>query len=193
MSTDQAAEFAITTGDATHPQGSGPRILVHVVNDAGAWGKGFVLAVSARWRLPEQRYREWAQAYDGVLPLGNTQLVQVEPQMWVANMVAQHGIRWIDGQPPIRYVALFQCLSAVARHAGALSATVHMPRIGCGLAGGDWNRVSDTVHATLCARGVSVTVYDLPRAGISGTSDTRHRARGSSAQGSAGVDAGGVG
>lgn len=162
-STARTASFTIATGDATRPHASGPRIFAHICNDLGKWGKGFVLAVSARWQLPERRYREWAQAYDGLLPLGNTQMVQVEPQMWVANMVAQHGIRSAGGPPAIRYIALQQCLSALASHAGALNASVHLPRIGTGLAGGDWDRIAGILRASLCARGVQVTVYDLPQ------------------------------
>ena len=39
-------------GDATSPQGTSPRVLVHVCNDLGAWGKGFVVAVSKKWPAP---------------------------------------------------------------------------------------------------------------------------------------------
>jgi hypothetical protein len=35
-----------------------------------------------------------------------------------------------------------------------------MPRIGCGLAGGRWERVEPLVTAELTDRGVHVTVYD---------------------------------
>jgi hypothetical protein len=35
-----------------------------------------------------------------------------------------------------------------------------MPRIGCGLAGGRWDRVEPLVRVALVHRGVSVTVYD---------------------------------
>jgi hypothetical protein len=35
-----------------------------------------------------------------------------------------------------------------------------MPRIGCGLAGGDWSRIEPLIEEQLCARGVQVTVYD---------------------------------
>ncbi len=42
-------------GDATQPEDTGPRILVHVCNDVGAWGRGFVLAVSRRWATPERQ------------------------------------------------------------------------------------------------------------------------------------------
>ena len=46
------------TGDATRPQDAGPRVVVHLCNDIGAWGRGSVLALSARWLQPEARYRE---------------------------------------------------------------------------------------------------------------------------------------
>ena len=45
-------------GDATNPVSEGNKILVHVCNDVGGWGKGFVIAVSNKWKEPEQQYRE---------------------------------------------------------------------------------------------------------------------------------------
>ncbi|MZD09519.1 Appr-1-p processing protein, partial [Streptomyces sp. SID5785] len=44
--------------------------------------------------------------------------------------------------------------------AAELGATVHMPRIGCGLAGGRWSRVEPMVTERLVRRGTPVTVYD---------------------------------
>ena len=38
---------------------------------------------------------------------------------------------------------------------------VHLPRIGCGLAGGKWEQVEPLVQQFLSARGVAVTVYDF--------------------------------
>ena len=35
-----------------------------------------------------------------------------------------------------------------------------MPRIGCGLAGGRWEKVEPLVRTRLSDRGISVTVYD---------------------------------
>ncbi|XXU05921.1 hypothetical protein WMF40_38440 [Sorangium sp. So ce854] len=45
------------TGDATEPAGAGPRIICHVCNDIGGWGRGFVVALSKKWPEPEARYR----------------------------------------------------------------------------------------------------------------------------------------
>lgn len=151
------------TGDATDPDGPEPKIICHVCNDVGAWGRGFVLALSRRWPEPERSYRRWWGAYDRAhLPLGEVQLVEAAPRLWVANMIAQHGIHGTDGRPPIRYDALARCLRRVREHALELGAGVHMPRIGTGLAGGDWSRVSAVVVEEICAHDVPVTVYDLP-------------------------------
>lgn len=126
-------------GEATQPEGEAPRVITHVCNDIGAWGKGFVVAISKRWPLAEQRYREWNKlGSDGDVPftLGQVQFVEVEPATWIANILGQHGIRRRGGKPPIRYEALRQGLRGVAIHATDVKASVHMPRIGCGLAGG---------------------------------------------------------
>lgn len=147
-------------GDATAPIGDGPKILCHVVNDQGGWGRGFVLAVSKRWPDPERLYRSWCRS--GTAALGHLQLVQVDEQLWVANMMAQHGLRPHDGAPPIRYQALDSCLQVLAVEAIEHDATVHMPRIGCGLAGGRWEDVEPLVLDRLCGEGIAVTVYDLP-------------------------------
>ena len=48
-------------GDATQPVGEGTKIIVHVCNDIGGWGRGFVVALSKRWPEPERRYRAWSR------------------------------------------------------------------------------------------------------------------------------------
>jgi O-acetyl-ADP-ribose deacetylase (regulator of RNase III) len=88
--------------------------------------------------------------------------VQVEPKVWVANMVGQHGLRRAEGKPPIRYEAVEAALATVANRATVLAASVHMPRIGCGLAGGSWDEVEPIICRTLCSKGVQTFVYDLP-------------------------------
>lgn len=87
--------------------------------------------------------------------------MQVEADVWVANMIAQHGLRPENGVPPIRYDAVRACLEKVASKAKELEATIHMPRIGCGLAGGDWSRIEPIVVDAFCEQGIAVTVYDL--------------------------------
>lgn len=146
-------------GDATKPPGYGTKVIAHVVNNRGGWGRGFVMALSRRWRAPERDYRAWYQAQDGTFILGRVQLVRVEPHTYVANMIAQDGYRDADNQVPLRYYALEECLKELALQAQVLRATVHMPRIGSGLAGGDWNKVEQLISTTL--KDIDVFVYDL--------------------------------
>ena len=149
-------------GDATSPQASGAKIICHVCNDLGGWGKGFVLAISKRWPEPERDYRAWHQARaQNDFGLGAVRFVQVERYVWVANMVAQRGMKTGSKGPPIRYEAVEVCLQEVADKARAHEASVHMPRIGCGLAGGRWSRIEPLLESTLVAAGVSTFVYDF--------------------------------
>jgi len=145
-------------GDATRPVADGPKVIIHIVNTAGRWGAGFVKAISRRWSDPEKRYRKWAK--EESFKLGEVQFVQVDHDIWIANMVAQLGIGELNG-PPIRYEALEQCLQKVAIFALEKGATVHAPRIGCGLAGGKWSKVGLLVEYELCNAGVGVFIYDL--------------------------------
>ncbi|MFI1509105.1 macro domain-containing protein [Streptomyces sp. NPDC020597] len=154
-------EITYVRGDATVPSVKGVKIVAHVCNDIGGWGKGFVLALSRRWPEPEAAYRAWHRgraAND--FALGALQLVQVEPYVWVANMIGQRGVRTGSKGVPVRYEAIDAALARLAGPARELRASVHMPRIGCGLAGGTWSRVEPLVVERLVRRGVAVTVYD---------------------------------
>lgn len=164
--------ISFVKGDATQPIGIGPKAIAHVCNDRGGWGRGFVVAVSQRWPAPEQAYRHWnaQHLWEGMpFELGYVQFVRVETDIHIANMIAQAGYgknnqalhrgSESDATPPIRYDALERCLTDVAGWAKSRGATVHMPRIGCGLAGGKWELIEPILKKTLSE--LAVFVYDL--------------------------------
>ncbi|MEE1664962.1 Appr-1-p processing protein [Streptomyces sp. NPDC002387] len=156
------SEILYVRGDATVPSGEGAKVVAHVCNDVGGWGRGFVRAVSERWPEPEAAYRAWYRAREtNDFGLGAVQVVRVETDVWVANLIGQRGIRRRGrGTVPVRYEAIGTALAALAPRALDLGARVHMPRIGCGLAGGTWSRVEPLISERLLRRGVHVTVYD---------------------------------
>jgi O-acetyl-ADP-ribose deacetylase (regulator of RNase III) len=153
-------------GDATDPViKDGYRFITHICNDIGAWGAGFVLALSKKWDSPGRLYRMWSKDN---LKLGDIQNCMVDKSgIFVVNMIAQHGCEWSDDRPPIRYVALYCCLEKVSKMLKKMSTdegvavSVHMPRIGCGLAGGEWNKVEEIINRTLVYNNIPVYVYDL--------------------------------
>ncbi len=155
------------TGDATDPPTElRPAVIVHIVNDAGKWGKGFVLAVSARWPDAKHRYQSWAanngDDADAPFALGAVQFVSVEPDLTIANLVGQQGTARRGGKPPIRYEAVRTGLQTVRVRAKENNGHVCMPRIGCGLAGGNWEIVRGIIAEELTDFDVPVTVFDLP-------------------------------
>lgn len=150
------------TGDATEPVGDGYKLIIHCCNDLGLWGAGFVLALSNKWEAPEKEYTEWSELakLDGkILKLGDVQLVLVEPDIAVVNMIGQRGVRKYAGIPPIRYEAIRECLKQVATFAKGLEASVHAPRFGSGLAGGNWVEIEKIINEEL--PDISVTIYDF--------------------------------
>lgn len=151
-------------GDATLPQGPIPWIVAHVVNDRGLWGAGFSGAVSNRWSAPEAQYRTWFKEkrnhhMEVPFELGAIQMVKVGPYQHVCNMLAQHDVGKRPNGAPLQYPALRQCLAELRAKAIILSARVHMPKIGCGLAGGKWETVVKLIEEEL--QGIEVSVYDL--------------------------------
>ena len=148
-------------GDATLPAGDVNKVIVHICNDIGKWGRGFVLAISKRWPEPEQEYR---RAFMGgkSLGLGDVQFISVSDNITVANLVGQHGIKrkYSTGEPPVRYDAIRNGLERVSAYSKEHNASVHMPRIGCGLAGGTWEMIEPIILETLVSNNVSSIVYD---------------------------------
>jgi O-acetyl-ADP-ribose deacetylase (regulator of RNase III) len=149
-------------GDATTPHEDGATVIVHVCNDVGKWGKGFVLAISKRWSEPERVYRS-AFAKPPFPQLGDVQFVPVTDNITVANLIGQHGVRSPRSKapPPIRYPAIREGLEKVAAFAHEHGASVAMPRIGCGLAGGNWEKIEPIIEEALGAQSIPVSVYDF--------------------------------
>jgi len=164
-------------------------IIVQCCNDVGAYGAGFSGAIARRYPVVEEGYRHWFKTgYDiagnkQLFELGGVYFVAVQAKNYedgrrreatVANIIGQRGIRSSQNPYPIDYAALRKGLERIEEAINAVNefkkgclpevlttTTVHMPRTGCGLAGGDWAVVEKIINETLIDKGVSVTVYDL--------------------------------
>jgi hypothetical protein len=153
-------------GDATKPRGSGNRLVAHIVNDKTPnWGRGFGIAARRAWPTAQEHFRNWAAENRQKFKLGNVCLSEVDESLGVVHMICQRGYG-PSPSPRIRYSQLKNCLTELCEIAQKRNATVHMPRIGSGEAGGTWDIVSELVEDALCNRGIQVTVYDLPGAEI---------------------------
>jgi len=151
-------------GDALEPRGTGPRIIAHIVNDKTPnWGAGFPLALKKKWPIVQDDFRKWAQSNPKNLSLGEIHATSITDDITIVHMVAQHGYG-PSKKPRIRYAALQDCLDKLEPVALKQNATIHMPKIGSGQAGGNWAIIADLIDEALARKNIAVTVYALPSA-----------------------------
>ena len=145
----EEGEVKYVEGDATKPQLSGAHnVVAHdiVCNGVGAFGAGFAAAVAERWKPVQEAYFQWHRQGEGAgFKLGAHELILVEPNLEVANIIGMWGVWGSPGGGPLQHNALADALDAVGLHAAARKATVHMPRLGSGLAGGDWTKIEQMI------------------------------------------------
>lgn len=160
------SQFLIIRGDATKPRGKGLKLICQIVNDkALTWGAGFALAVRKEWPAAQRDFTHWATSQKTDFQLGNVHFSWIKEDLVLASLVAQHGYGPAQ-KPRIRYLALDRTLEKVAVFAKEKGASIHLPRIGSGQAGGDWGIVREIIDQRLNAAQLKVTIYDLPNAEI---------------------------
>jgi len=149
-------------GDALEPRGNGRKVIAQIINDKTPnWGAGFARAVRNKYPSVQKDFKEWAASHPNEFSLGNTHESYISDNLSIVHMIAQHGYGE-SSKPRIRYVALRDCLHQLKDIAIARSASVHIPRIGTGYAGGNWGYILELVDEIIVRNGVDVTIYTLP-------------------------------
>ena len=131
-------------------------VIVHQVNCKGVMGAG--LAKQIRYRFPNTYscYRDYCFKDPSSKLLG-TCLYTLEDQFVICNAFAQD--TYGQGKRQTQYDKLEQCFYDLAEKFH--EKTVALPwMIGCGLAGGDWNIVSEMINRILVDFGdCNVIIY----------------------------------
>jgi O-acetyl-ADP-ribose deacetylase (regulator of RNase III) len=158
----EADRVEYVKGDATKPRGGGRKIVAFIINDKGlSWGAGFARAVQEKWPDVLASFQDWRRSKPAEFALGNIATARIDTDLTAVMMVSQQGYGE-SVKPRIRYSALEACLNRLADEATKTNASVHMPRIGSGQAGGSWWVIAELVEGILVKRGIRVTIYDLP-------------------------------
>jgi O-acetyl-ADP-ribose deacetylase (regulator of RNase III) len=132
-------------------------VIAHGVNCRGAFGAG--LAAQIARRFPEVR-RAYLRKHRGEgWHLGEAQYVLTAGGLVVVNMAIQD--RYGRGGPHVDYHALQRALGHTLGFCQARGAGLALPRIGCGLAGGDWATVKRIIGESVEGWDVEVEVYSL--------------------------------
>ncbi|EDO0935990.1 Appr-1-p processing protein [Listeria monocytogenes] len=130
--------------------------------DVGFYGKQYKIFVikNLNWEEPEKAYRKWYKDKND-FKLGEVQLIPVTDYISICNMIGQKGTKTGSKGAPIRYEAVESCLEKLSEIAKEQQASIHMPRIGCGLAGGKWEIIEPIIRKTLIANDIEVYIYDF--------------------------------
>lgn len=155
------------SGDILDSLDGEARVLIaHVVPDSTrGWSRfGVGGALARAFPLSASAYRGWTLAHISNRQLGNVHLTSpANGAPTIASVVAQSGHGPSD-RPRLDYEALAVGLSKVASVARELDATVHLPRLGAGQAGGRWDVIQGILVDELASKGVGVVVHTLPAA-----------------------------
>lgn len=159
-------EINYVIGDATKPSVKKGEysVICHCCNTLGAWGAGFVIPLGRRYPSAKKNYEECIRTIPSKDLLGNVGYAKVDKNIVVANIFGQERIYTENGKIPLDYNALRYGFEDILRHFSEYGTpySIHMPRIGCGLAGGDWNIVEGIIEDVFSKNGIEVFVYDLP-------------------------------
>lgn len=132
-------------------------IIAHGCNISGGFGSGVAGQIAKQWPFAREAYlkihrtRGWS--------LGEVQTFHVvTPYKIISNCITQkeylpRGVCHAD------YNAIRTCMETVKRIGKNSNQSIAIPKIGCGLAGGDWNVVKEILEDVF--QDYDVTVYEL--------------------------------
>lgn len=138
-------------------------IIAHQTNCLGIMGGGVALAIRQKYPNVYETYRNFCgQAVAPVAILGQCEMVATKSgtaPFFVANLFGQCE----TGKGATNYRALECAMLELYKFMVRNDLrTVAMPyMIGCGLAGGDWNKVSDIILSVFGNTGISVELWRL--------------------------------
>jgi len=151
-------KIILEIGDATKPRGTGKKIIAQVVNTSAALGRGFGYSLSKNYPVVKEELRKW-HSNKQEFKLGNTNLIKIDNSLYVFQMLAQKGIFPKNNEIPLKYNELRECLIQLRHVAKELNCSIHMPAIGSGNAGGDWNVIIGMIHDELVNHDLKVNIY----------------------------------
>lgn len=119
-------------------------IILQGVNTCGVMNSG--LAKLIRDKYPKV-YNDYINQYNrSLLKLGTVSYVHVGEELFIANCATQSNYGRNKDIVYVNYDAVRKCFKDVFGFAKMVELPIHLPKIGCGLANGDWSIVEKILH-----------------------------------------------
>lgn len=114
-------------------------IIAHGCNAQGVMGSGVAKLIRDKYPVAYQEYLKMDKS------LGNVDLVQVTRGLWVANCITQE----FYGRETDRVYVSYQAMDICFRSLNNLNREINIPKIGAGLANGNWTDISEIITAAI--------------------------------------------
>lgn len=163
-------KYQIIKGDVTNPVGEGIKIIPHIISDLGVCGAGVAKAIVEKWPLVKKDISWERQRRD--IQRGEVIVSSLlSEDIVVVSMIAQKGLRSKENLHPIRYLDLAKAMNEVLVFINDVKydhvdigdkdkISIHCPKFGSGLAGGDWKFIEKLIQEIWVDNGIDVTVYE---------------------------------
>jgi O-acetyl-ADP-ribose deacetylase (regulator of RNase III) len=129
-------------------------LVIHGCNCFCTMNSGVAKSIRERW--PEALTADKRSEKGDINKLGTYTMVKVSPLKYVVNAYTQFNFG--RDKVYLDYEALERVLEKI-NLGFYYGLSVALPRIGCGLAGGDWEKVKPIIEKTLGSR--DITIYEL--------------------------------
>jgi len=121
-------------------------IIAHQVNCQGVMGAGLALKIARKWPEIKRRYQRCCITNSVFgLGLGEIDWEYAQKSLIIVSLFAQD--RYGKDKRYTDYDALAKCLDKLSDLRSVMGKDVYLPYgLGCGLAGGDWDVVSELIE-----------------------------------------------
>jgi O-acetyl-ADP-ribose deacetylase (regulator of RNase III) len=118
-------------------------VIAHGCNCRGGFGSGVAKQVATKFPKAKQYYLDKFEE-DG-WKLGDVQFVKVYGERLIANCATQDAYL-PRGENHANYPAIEQVMVKLKNFCQAGNNTIAIPKIGAGLAGGDWSKIEEIIN-----------------------------------------------
>lgn len=149
------------------------KYIAHGVNCQNKMGSGVAKALFTAIPAVKREYHDYCRYDKPEDLLGRVNIVPdylSSRDITVFNMFTQLNYGY-DGNKYVNYGAIVRCFDQLANKIKWMKGkTIAIPKIGCGLAGGDWNIVEQLINDTVGDE-LEIWVYELEEKKSSGKND----------------------
>lgn len=132
------------------------KIIAHGCNCSGGFGSGVAKIIASKYPEAKIAYLNKLKTNRG-WRLGDVQIVNTRGKI-ICNCATQERFGY-DGRKYVDYEAIKEVMFFLKRLSIEMNETIAIPKIGAGLAGGDWNVIEKIINEVF--QETKIVVYEL--------------------------------